>query len=230
MVTGYSIEGLLKDRSQRLTPSWPGHEDSKSTPSTHMVRTGHKLWTSKALKEAKDRLLRAGITGYIAQGRLGLGCSARLSWKKADPREGRGLVQREVSKAEDKQGSWTRWEHVKGRALTQQDIWSMEGNQIKFLLCSVYDVLPTPSNLHTWGLSENFGCTHCGRLANLEHVLSSWPSSLADGKYRWRHGKILAQWVDGVKKAMSTLLHPLCESGRECSSRGKEQSSLGNSM
>lgn len=131
MVIGYSIEGLLKDRSQRLTPSWPGHEDSKSTPST-----GHKLWASKALKEAKDRLLCAGITGYIAQGRLGQACSARLSWKKADPREGRGLVQREVSKAEDKQGSWTRWEHVKGRALTQQDIWSMEGNQIKFIKSS----------------------------------------------------------------------------------------------
>lgn len=94
----------------------------------------------------------------------------------------------------------------------------------------VYDVVPTPSNLHTWGLSENSGCTHCGRLANLGHVFSSWPSSLADGKYRWHHGKILAQWVDGVKKAMSILLHPLCESGRECSSRGKKQRSLGNSM
>ncbi|KAK0144509.1 hypothetical protein N1851_017138 [Merluccius polli] len=31
----------------------------------------------------------------------------------------------------NKQGSWTRWESVRERALTWQDIWSMEGHRIK---------------------------------------------------------------------------------------------------
>ncbi|KAK0136623.1 hypothetical protein N1851_027196 [Merluccius polli] len=82
----------------------------------------------------------------------------------------------------NKQGSW--WENMRERALTWQEIWRMEGHRIKFLLCSVYDVLPTPSNLHTWGLAESPSCTLCVRPANLEHVLSSCRSSLADGKSR----------------------------------------------
>ena len=98
--------------------------------------------------------------------------------------ERHGMVQREVRKAEEerrrvalnkqavamnKQGSWTWWESMQERALTWQNIWSMEGHQIKFLLCSVYDVLPTPLNLHPCGLAESPSWL-CGRQANLEHV------------------------------------------------------------
>ncbi|KAK0155382.1 hypothetical protein N1851_002287 [Merluccius polli] len=90
----------------------------------------------------------ADIVRSVAQGRSCLGCSARASWVKANPKEKRGMVQREVHKAEEerrrvkavamnKQGSWTRWESVRERALTWQDIWSMEGHRIKFLLCRV---------------------------------------------------------------------------------------------
>ena len=156
------------------------------------------------MKEAEDRLHHADIVGSVAQGRLGLGCFTRTSWNKADPKERRGLVQKEVRRVEEesrhvkavamnKQGSWTRWESARERALTWQDIWSMEGHRIKFLLCSVYDVLPTPSNLHTWGMVESPSCKLCGRTANLEHILSSCHSSLADGKFRWCHDQILAQ-------------------------------------
>ena len=81
-----------------------------------------------------------------------------------------------------------------------QNIWSMEGHRIKFLLCSVY-VLPTPSNRHTWGLAESPSCTLCGRQANLEHVLSSHLSNLTDGKFRWRHDQILTQLAAGVEQA-----------------------------
>lgn len=41
----------------------------------------------------------------------------------------------------------------------------------------------------------------CGKLANLEHVLSSCQSSLADRKFRWHHDKILGQLADGVEQA-----------------------------
>ncbi|XP_061778568.1 uncharacterized protein LOC133569990 [Nerophis ophidion] len=177
-----------------------------------VVRSGIKWSASEALREAEDRLHHADIVGSVAQGRLGLGCSSRTNWNKANPKERRGLVQREVRKAEEesrhvkavtmnKQGSWTRWESVKDRSLTWKDIWSMEGHRIKFLLCSTYDVLPTPSNLHTWGMVESPSCTLCGKIANLEHVLSSCHSSLADGKFRWRHDQILAQLAEGVEQA-----------------------------
>ncbi len=82
-----------------------------------------------------------------------------------------------------------------------QDIWTMEGHRIKFLMCSVNDFQPTPSNLHIWGMTESPSCTLCGKQANLEHVLSAFQSSLADGKFRWRHDKTLSQLADGVEQA-----------------------------
>lgn len=186
-------------------------KDERVRQADIVVRTGRKWSASRALREAEDRLHHADIVGSVAQGRLGLGCSTRSSWQQADPKEQRS-VQREVQKAEEesrqvkaiamnKQGRWTKWEIVRERALTWQDIWSMEAHRIKFLLCSVYDVLPTPSNLHTWGLPESPSCMLCGSPANLEHILSSCRSSLADGKFRWRHDHILAQLADGIEQA-----------------------------
>ncbi|KAL0172855.1 hypothetical protein M9458_033166, partial [Cirrhinus mrigala] len=148
---------------------------------------------------------------------LGLGCFTRMSWSKADPKERCSMVQREVRKAEEearhvkavamkKQGSWTRWDGVQERALTWQDIWSMEGRRIKFLMCSVYNVLPTPSNLHIWRMADIPSCTLCGKQANLEHILSACQPSLADGKFRWCHDKILAQLADGVEQARKKII------------------------
>lgn len=88
-----------------------------------MGRIGRKWSASRALTETEDRLQHADITGTVAQGRLGLGCFTRTSWNKADPKECRSMIQREVRKAEEetqhvkavamkKQGSWTRWEGV----------------------------------------------------------------------------------------------------------------------
>lgn len=51
------------------------------------------------------------------------------------------------------------------------------------------------------GLAESPCCVLCGKPANLEHVLSSCQSSLADGKFRWRHDKILGLLADGVEQA-----------------------------
>lgn len=98
------------------------------------------------------------------------------------------------------QGRWTCWGSVQGRSLGWRDIWGMEENRIKFLLCSTYDVLPTPVNLHRQGLVESPNCTLCGKPASLEHVLSSCQASLADGKFRWRHDQILADLATGLEE------------------------------
>lgn len=84
------------------------------------------------------------------------------------------------------QGSWIRWESVRGRSLSWKEIWNMEGHRIKFLLRAVYDVLPT--NLHRW------------RLTNLEHILSSCRAGLTEGRFRWRHDQVLAQLANGLER------------------------------
>ncbi|KAJ7998421.1 hypothetical protein DPEC_G00204760 [Dallia pectoralis] len=87
------------------------------------------------------------------------------------------------------QGSWTRWEGVRGRSLSWMDIWNMEGHRIKFLLSSVYDVLPTPTNLQRWKLTEDPSCALCKRPANLEHILSSCRAGLTEGRPGEKAGK-----------------------------------------
>jgi ribA/ribD-fused uncharacterized protein len=67
----------------------------------------------------------------------------------------------------------------------------MEACRIKFLLKSVYEVLPTPSNLCLWKLSETPNCKLCEKPANLFHILSYCPKALTDGRYTWRHNRVL---------------------------------------
>ena len=70
---------------------------------------------------------------------------------------------------------------------------STEACRIKFLLKSVYEVLPTPSNLCLWNLTETPNCKLCDKPANLFHILSYCPTALTDGRYTWRHNQVLAQ-------------------------------------
>lgn len=42
--------------------------------------------------------------------------------------------------------------------IMQFDLWQAEPHRIKFLVQAIYDVLPTSSNLHTWGLADTLGC------------------------------------------------------------------------
>lgn len=99
-----------------------------------------------------------------------------------------------------KQGSWMNWEGARQRKLTWKDIWYTEPQRLQFNLKSVYDVLPSPTNLATWGLSDDPSCKLCGRPANLEHILSSCSVALTDGRYTWRHDKVLSPIADALDK------------------------------
>ena len=89
------------------------------------------------------------------------------------------------------QGAWTRWENVVDRKVTWAELWKAEPHRIKFLIQAVYDVLPSPSNLHTWGLAETPACPLCSKRGTLELILSSCTRALGDGRYRWRHDQVL---------------------------------------
>ena len=52
----------------------------------------------------------------------------------------------------------------------------------------VYDILPSPSNLHLWSKIDMPKRPEKG---SRQHILSSCKTTLADGRYRWRHDKIL---------------------------------------
>lgn len=140
----------------------------------------------------------------VTRGRLGFGNIQQPTWQSADARHRRELVQQEVRRGEEEdrqvravslkqQGQYMKWESARPRKISWNEMWRMDGQKISFLLRSVYDVLPTPTNLTTWKLNEDPSCKLCGNPANLEHVLSSCRTALKDGRFTWRHDQVLRE-------------------------------------
>ena len=105
------------------------------------------------------------------------------------------------------QGAWTRWEDVEKKRITWSDCWRPDFSEIRFLFKSVYDVLPSPTNLHIWGKRETPNCQLCAKKGSLQHILSSCPKALGDGRYRWRHDQALKVIANEVTKAMRASNH-----------------------
>ncbi|KAI4872262.1 hypothetical protein NFI96_007403 [Prochilodus magdalenae] len=96
------------------------------------------------------------------------------------------------------QGAQMRWEQALDRKITWSELWKAQPHQINFMVQSVYDVLPSPSNLFCWGLAETPACPLCQRRGSLEHILSCCPKALGEGCYRWRHDQVLRVIADVI--------------------------------
>ncbi|KAK0145090.1 hypothetical protein N1851_016010 [Merluccius polli] len=100
------------------------------------------------------------------------------------------------------QGAWTRWKNAVERKVTWAELWKAEPHRIKFLIQAVYDVLPSPSNLHTWGIAETPACPLCSKRGTLEHILSCCTGALGDGRYRWRHDQVLKTIAEAISTGL----------------------------
>ena len=86
----------------------------------------------------------------------------------------------------------------------------------------MYDTPPSPVNLHQWGLVEDANCKLCGKRGTMAHILSGYHVALTQGRYRYRHDKVLQELADvrdGVGKEKETTNRPeartnsICETG-----------------
>ncbi|GFS24337.1 polyprotein [Elysia marginata] len=91
------------------------------------------------------------------------------------------------------QGQWTNWDSAIQRSLTWKDIWQMALLRISFLIRSVYDLLPSNANLVRWGKKDDLTCPLCHGRQTTEHVLSSCKVALLQGRYTWRHNRVLQE-------------------------------------
>lgn len=71
-----------------------------------------------------------------------------------------------------------------------------------FLIQAVYDVLPSPSNLHTGGIAETPACPVCSKQGTLEHILSCCTRALGDGRYHWRHDQVLKTIAEVISEGL----------------------------
>ncbi|KAK3764362.1 hypothetical protein RRG08_039958 [Elysia crispata] len=99
---------------------------------------------------------------------------------------------RRVQKAvkQPQQGQWTNWDNTLQKSLTWNVIWHMPPLWISFLIRSVYDLLPSNTNLVRWGKKEDPSCPLCQGRQSTYHVLSSCEIALSQGRYTWRHNRV----------------------------------------
>ena len=84
-----------------------------------------------------------------------------------------------------------KWESAVPRKITWKTLWKMEPIRIQFTIRSTYDLLPTPTNLMRWGMSDDAKCGLCSEPGHLEHILSSCKTALTQRRFTWRHDTVL---------------------------------------
>lgn len=87
------------------------------------------------------------------------------------------------------------------------ELWRSEQHRIEFLIQSVYDLLPSPSNLLHWGWAETPLCSLCQKAGSLEHILNCCPRALGDGCYRWHHEQVLQVIAEVISTWISPCKH-----------------------
>ena len=73
--------------------------------------------------------------------------------------------------------------------------------RVSFIIRAVYDLLPSNTNLVKWGQKDDPSCPLCQQRQTLDHVLSTCKTALGQGRYTWRHNKVLKVIADQVSVA-----------------------------
>ena len=171
-------------------------------------------WKAKIAVENTELALRMKeIIGTMANGKAGQGLHPQCWWSKESTANRRKMVSEEIHHLEEvrrfatavgqrKQGTWTKWENANDRVVTWRDFKYMEPKKLSFLIKAVYNVLPTPVNLHAWGLTTSDRCRECGKTASLKHILTECQYALRS--YTWRHNEVLEIFSEVSKTCCET--------------------------
>ncbi|XP_051969484.1 LOW QUALITY PROTEIN: uncharacterized protein LOC127634119 [Xyrauchen texanus] len=213
-----SLEEEFKVTRAREVLIYRDSSDPKVATAGVEVRTGRKWKAEEAVRQAEARLHHKRLVGVVTRGRAGLGSFSTPHIDTTKGKERRCLVQEEVRAVVEEertcrtvgmrqQGAWTRWENTIERKVTWAELWKAEPHRIKFLIQAVYDVLPSPSNLHIWGKVESPACPLCSKRGTLEHILSCCSKALGEGRYRWRHDQVLKAIAEAIATGVEWAKH-----------------------
>ena len=125
------------------------------------IKSGRKWKPQEAVRMAEEHLKHQEIVGHVCQGRLEVGhYHVKQWWNGLNSRGKTELVAHRVTEAEEEgrrvkaiglaiQGNWTKWEGAFDRQLSWREQWTTGQSKLAFLICTVVDLLPTPSNLRS---------------------------------------------------------------------------------
>ena len=93
------------------------------------------------------------------------------------------------------QSGWARWrEDVVDMGMSWSSLFQMGDSLVGFMLRSVYGTAVTPSRVAKWSDEEDGMCKMCkNKLGTIQHILSGCRVALSQGRYTWRHDKVLRE-------------------------------------
>ena len=104
------------------------------------------------------------------------------------------------------QGQWMRWENYVKNDLSWKSILALPPNLLAFCISSTYDVLPSPSNLKRWRITDEASCFLCQKnVCTTAHVLGACKVALSQGRFTFRHDSILLELTGNLTKFISEL-------------------------
>ncbi len=156
-----SVVEEFKVAKCRLSLTYRDSQDQLAREAGVRTRSGRKWAASTAINQTESYLRTKDNIGNPCTGRQGLGTAHFQQRSKSIPWEKRTMIKDEVLNLEQEgrraksiefatQVAWTRWNLPK-RTIIWSELWRLEPFCISFLLRAVYDILPTPVNLHRWG-------------------------------------------------------------------------------
>ena len=103
--------------------------------------------------------------------------------------------------------------------MSHREILGTTESRIKFLTRAVYDLLLTLANKNKW-YGEGNRCNLCNERGTLNHILVGCKTALSQGRYMWRHNKVLQELFEKVKEkaksAQKSKKYSLCERRENC--------------
>ena len=95
---------------------------------------------------------------------------------------------------------WANWnEEVLSMKLTWNNMFKLGDTLVGFALRIVYGTAVTPAMKSKWDTDEDGMCKLCEtNNGTIQHILSGCSVSLQQGRYRWRHDKVLKQIYEQV--------------------------------
>ena len=209
-----SLSEEVKAAKARSVVTFQTSKDPCIRNSAISIEAGKKWNIAGEVEEAKSRLRLQEIAGIANIGREGIGVNHRQYYSSSNEREKRALIVTTVRQKEEetrrfriaglrKQGASTKWE-VPDRKMSHKDIITSSETSLKFLVKSVYDLLPTPANKNVWFNTDENRCALCDQPGTLNHILSGCKVALQQGRYKWRHDKVLRElaiWVEEKRRS-----------------------------
>ena len=176
---------------------------------------------------------------------------ASTNFMKAPTKTKRKLISLKLKKTETdklrirllglcKNGNFTSWDNIMASDISWNDmVYELSENVLSFKINAISNCLPSPSNLHRWGLKSEGSCSLCNkRRATAAHILSNCFVALVQNRYTWRHDNVLigihhdlvgaVQRANRTEKSSDSLPTNFVKEGKKIRHKSKKYRSILN--